>query len=337
MVQIRKACMAALLCGVMALGVLTGCGGSEGTKETKDTKPAAPAVKVEAPVKAKVGNVDITTQKWADYSVKDDSVFAIKGLAQYQGKLVYGGGGKNLTALALKDNVLSIDKGMFKDGILTSEERIENPTTDAAGYIYFRHGNKLNSFKDGKTVVMNDNCVDSFAPVPDGKSGYLYLGPAFKKAILDAGVVKSTEPGFVDPKAGQGPFKQVDYAVVDKDSTVYLQGYPPEGNYGLMISYSPAGQQLAQFGGQDFKAPDKIGGAAGIALTDKYVCVAVTDGLKVWAKDGTFIGAVKNKDLFGDDYRIYGIANWDGKGIVAYVNYEKATKKYDFNFVYISF
>ena len=335
MVQIRKKWLAAIIGGAMVMSVLAGCGGGD-SADKKDSKAAAPAVKVEAPVKAKVGNVDITSQKLAGFSVKSDSVFAIKGLTNYQGKLVYADNSKNLTALALKDNALSIDKGMFKEGILTGEGRMEFPVADTAGYVYFNGSNKVYSVKDGKISVMKDNCVDHFAPAPDGQSGYLYQLDSLKKVTLDAGVVKSEEPGFVDPKAGQGPFKQIEQAVVDKDGTVYLAGAAAQGNLAVMVSYSPAGQQLAQFGGADFKAPDKISAPAGIALTNKYVCVATTDALKVWAKDGTFVGAVKNKDLFGADNRIYGLANWDDNGIVAYVNYDTG-KKYDYNFVYISF
>ena len=156
MMTLNRRLLAVLLSGVLAVGLLAGCGGN-GDKKVE--KPAE-QVKVEAPTRATVGSIELTSQKLAGYTVQLKSGKNINSITNWKGKVVMGlDDDRSLTALNLKDNVLSLDRETFKDGRLVGENKkpsYQDVVADSKGVLYYLANGQLKGYKDGNNLCIGN-------------------------------------------------------------------------------------------------------------------------------------------------------------------------------------
>lgn len=188
------------------------------------------------------------------------------------------------------------------------DREYEYISSDKSGMLYLSPGSsQVIGVKDGKQALQTT------------VSGYLNMHPSGEWGISfwvnsDTQKIKSqdgnlvAEPwiltGLNKDDERKGPFQMVDDVQIT-DSHIMVAGSiaAEDGNKKIII-YDYDGNQLLELGGTDISDPDKMGYITGMAETENgFVAI---DGnmreIQFWAKDGTHIGSISTRDIFGCRY-----------------------------------
>lgn len=303
MVQIRKACLAALLGGVMALGVLTGCGGgSDSSSGGGSSTPAKAAKAMEVSIgdlKGSLQELTIPGQK----KVANASV-TVAGSKLYL-LIDPAGGDKTIYAYDVKGATATADKAFGKDGKLTEPKNIIGYANDigvnSGGELYISHQKYLSQYKDGKVSegvdmgISNCRLAVPTAPLP---AVVVWNGPQVKMGIVMEGKIAAEEFELMPP--GMVNYKDITYVNLSSknDPHVFIAGKLDSG----LSTITNVDSKLQYGNVSDKKAPDAISwGIRMFTITNKYV-VAFDSGeyLDVWSIDGKFIGKKELKKIFAE-------------------------------------
>lgn len=339
--MMKKKLTGVLMCA-LAFTLLTGCGGGGGSSAPEAKKPT---IKVEAPLKTKVGAVDISSQKLAGYKFEAKTDKEIAGMTVYNGKLVYAAKqAKEIRAVKINGGIAELATDTFDKGILVHKDNnkaleVARVAADKNGYLYYDSSNKIYSYKDKKE--QKAALGGQLAIAPDGKTAYAFFPQTyFEKGELKDGKFINAKESFLkqgEPK--QGPLERIEDVKVGADGKVYALGVSSmqDMKYNAAI-FSADGKQLALLGEDKDNQPNTISFPKGLAITDKYVCVMINGmpaGLGIWTQDGKFVGVAQAAAIFGKGYRAAAIGNWDKDSVIVAAQTDK-DKKYTYEFFEIS-
>jgi hypothetical protein len=172
------------------------------------------------------------------------------------------------------------------------------------GTLYISDGYyQVLAYSDGATEPL---LVDGYLSMhPDGQWGLCYWSSLTVKKITftpDGMAVKDWAlKDLSDDALRQGRFSSVD-SIMITDDHIYVAGSDITTEYAVrIVMYDFDGNERAVFGSDDWMDESAFGSVAGIVETDNGILVL--DGLyqkiKLFSKDGTFLGMVSLDELLG--------------------------------------
>ena len=143
---------------------------------------------------------------------------------------------------------------------------------------------------------------------PSGEWGISFWVNSDTQKIANQGGNLTAEPwiltGLNKDEERKGLFSMIDDVQITNSHIMVAGSMAVEDEGTKIVVYDYDGNQLLKLGGEDISSPDKLGSITGMAETENGFVAA--DGnmreIQFWAKDGTHVGAISTKDIFGVSY-----------------------------------
>ncbi len=228
----------------------------------------------------------------------------------------------DVRAYDIQQGMLVPFKGFGKDGVLTLRDKmIFGMTVDRDNNVYYiRKG--VHSLMNGNDIASLEGSTTAtrIALLPDEQKAYLYGNDNFTVADVKDGALTNNRPAFLHNRAY--PFKGgLTLVQVMKDGTVYGGGRIKPNGFNIVAAFKPKGQLIQYYGSYEPTDKDSIYNLVDMAILDRYI--AVIDGftLKLWKKDGMYLGNFNSSKLLGGDLNCAKLAviNENTLAILAYV------------------
>lgn len=188
------------------------------------------------------------------------------------------------------------------------ERDCEYLSGDNSGMLYLSPGiQDVIGVKDGKKVLQTT--IDGDLNMhPSGEWGISFWVNSDTQKIANQGGNLTTEPwiltGLNKDEERKGLFSMIDDVQITNSHIMVAGSMAAEEEGTKIVVYDYDGNQLLKLGGDDISSPDKLGSITGMAETENGFVAA--DGnmreIQFWAKDGTHVGAISTKDIFGVSY-----------------------------------
>ena len=190
---------------------------------------------------------------------------------------------------------------------MTLDEECEYISSDNHGMLYLSPGlSEIVGVKDGQQVLRTAVKGD-LAMHPSGVWGISFWVNKDTQKISNQDGTLTEAPwiltGLTDDASRQGPFSMINDVEIS-DSHVMVAGNTAADNRTMIIVYDLNGNQFLELGGAESGNPDYLGSITGMAETENGFVAIDGNARKIqfWSKDGTHLGAIAAKDIFGTDY-----------------------------------
>jgi hypothetical protein len=311
---------------IAALLVLGLCGGAayhyRGEIEYKVVKPKPQPVR-----NVEISKVTLAVQEINTFRLNCDEVDQIVSFFEKNGHIYLAlrandGSSTVVQAFDIRDGMLVPLKSFGKEGsLILKDKMIFGMTVDADNNVYY--------IRKGVHALINGNDIKSLegsttatriALLPGESQAYLYGNDNFTLANIKDGGLTDNRPSFLHNRAY--PFKGgLTLVQVMDDGTVYGGGRIKPNGFNIVAAFKPDGKLIQYYGSYEPTDKDSIYNLIDMAILDKYI--AVIDGftLKLWKKDGMYLGNFNSSRLLGGDLNCAKLTVLDGKtlGILAYV------------------
>lgn len=191
---------------------------------------------------------------------------------------------------------------------LDLEDTYEYISADSNGMLYLSQGiSEVVGVKDGQKALQTTITGD-LAMHPSGDWGISFWVNSDTQKITNKDGNLTSEPwiltGLNDDASRQGPFSMLDDVEVSNQHILVAGKMAIEEGHTKIIVYDYDGNQLHELGGTEIGDPDVLGSITGMAETENGF-VAIDGNMRTiqfWDKEGTHIGVVQTKDIFGTSY-----------------------------------
>ena len=227
-----------------------------------------------------------------------------------------------LSAFKDENNVLSPLKTFGKDGeeVLDSK-MILDVAFGESGTVYFMR-NGFHAYKDGADSISLEKKTSAtkIALFPDENSAYLYGNDNFDLATIKENSIEKVDPSFLKNRAA--PFRGGLSQVVIDGNTIFGGGRIAPNGINIIASFDKGGKMLTQYGKPSKVAKDSLISLISFAVSDNYVCVIDGFTVKVWKKDGSYVGSINNSEFLGNNLNAYKLVKVSGDTL-AMLTYER--------------
>lgn len=220
-----------------------------------------------------------------------------------------------------KDNALITQEKFGEKGVMTFKTKmLLSITKGIDGEIYYiRHG--VHALKNGNDVVSykDKTTATKIALLPGEHQAYLYGNDNFTLADIKDSAFENKQPGFLDNR--KAPFHGgLTLVQINNDGTIYGGGRIVPNGLNQIAGFSAKGKLLKKYGGTKQTAKDSVSNLIDMAILKNYVCVIDGFNIKIWKKDGTYLGHLDSVELLGENFSSYKLAPLDDNilGILAY-------------------
>ena len=203
---------------------------------------------------------------------------------------------------------------VYADGVLKYDSELnvgkdcELISGDDSGMLYLSQGiNEVLGVKDG-AIAMQTAVKGDLVMHPSGEWGITYWVNSDTQYVKNNDGNLTAEPWILinlrDDDARQGRFKIIDNVTIT-DSHIMVAGTEASENERKKIAiYDYDGNELMVLGGEETSDEDSMGCVTGMVETENGFVAADGNMRRIyfWAKDGTFIGRIHTKDIFGAEY-----------------------------------
>ena len=227
----------------------------------------------------------------------------------------------SLMAFDRKANALEIHKKFAKDGVMTLPAKmLLSVTRGVDGVVYYiRHG--VHAIKSGNDVVSYKDKITAtkIALLPGEHQAYLYGNDNFIRADIKDDAFENKHPGFLDNRAA--PFRGgLTLVQLTNDGTIYGGGRNAPNGSSQIVAFNAKGKIIKKYGGAKKTDKDAISDLVDMAILKNYICAIDGFTIKVWSKDGTFLGQLDNTELLGENFNGSKLMAMDDStlGILAY-------------------
>lgn len=244
-----------------------------------------------------------------------------------------------LQAFDSKDTVLTPQEKFGEKGIFTIKAKmLLGIARGIDGTLYY--------IKDGAHVYKNGNDIVSFKgkttatkvlPFPGEHQAYFYGNDNFNLVDIKDDAFENKRSGFLDNRAA--PFRGgLNLLQLTNDGSIYGGGRLTPNGLSVVSGFNNKGKFLKQYGSSQKVAKDAINNLVDMAILDSYVCVIDGFNLKVWRKDGTYLGNLNVSDLLGDNLNAgkLTVVNKNTLGILGYLR-NSQTKLVDIQLFTLTF
>lgn len=237
---------------------------------------------------------EINTPELTSYDVDKILSFHYRDEVFYLALRSQDGESTHIDAFDVKNGSLFAHRSFGEDGVFTIHEKmILSVNVGSKGEVYYVR-NGIHTLKDG-----NDN---------------------FTLADIHDGSFDNNHPAFLHNRAK--PFAGgLTLVRIAPDGTVFGGGRIKTNDFNIVASFSPQGKQLQTYGSYIQTDKDSIYNLVDLAVLDHYVVVIDGFTLKIWNRDGHYLGAFNSSKLLDNNLNCAKLTAMDSKtlGILAYV------------------
>lgn len=199
-------------------------------------------------------------------------------------------------------------EGMAFVSELALGDEYEYLSAGQSGMLYVSQGIfEVIGIKDGQKA-MQTNVDGDLVMHPSGEWGISFWVNSDTQKITNQNGILSSEPwiltGLNDDAARTGMFSMISEVEITEEHILVAGKSADETSDEKIAVYDYEGNQLMALGGSDISDPDCLGSITAMAETPNGIVAA--DGnmrrINFWTKEGTFIGAVGVRELFGTSY-----------------------------------
>jgi hypothetical protein len=287
--------------------------------------------KPQAPRTVTISKTNLTLQELNTRSLTSEGVdrivnFFVKNDVFYLARRSADGTTTTLAAFDLKDGTLYPHREFGVKGVVTfKNQKLFGLTLGENGDIYYvrksvhtlRDGNDIESLK-GQTTATR------IALLPGENQAYLYGNDNFTLADIKDGAFVNNHPSFLHNRAK--PFAGgVSLIQVMSNGNVYAGGRIRPNDFNIVACFSPKGKLMQYYGSYHQTDKDSIYNLVDMAILDRYIVVIDGFTLKLWKKDGAYMGSFNSSKLLGGDMNCAKLAVIDGNdlAILGYVRNAK--------------
>lgn len=186
------------------------------------------------------------------------------------------------------------------------DTKYEYISAGSQGMLYLSQGiREVIGVKDGQQVLKTTVTGD-LAMHPSGEWGISFWVASDTQKAANQGGTLTAEPWILtnlNKDDRQGPFSQIKDVEVT-DSHIMVSGNKVPENRTIIVVYDLNGNELMVLGDVESGSPDTLGSITGMAETENgFVAI---DGnmrkIQFWNKEGTHLGSIAVKDMFGTGY-----------------------------------
>ena len=208
-----------------------------------------------------------------------------------------------LLAFTRNGNALLSQKKFGKDGVMTfNTKMLLSITRDSKGVIYYiRHG--VHALNNGNDVVSykDKTTATKIALLPGEKQAYLYGNDNFTLTDIKDGACENKHPGFLDNRVA--PFRGgLTLVEIAEDGSIYGGGRIVPNGLNQVAFFTKEGKLKKTYGGPKQTSKDSISDLIDMAVLKNYLCVIDGFNIKIWKKDGTYLGHLDNVELLGENF-----------------------------------
>jgi len=291
-----------------------------------------------------LGKIPLTLQKLTipEITVNDsDKVlnFFVQNTTYYLALRSADNNTSTLQAFDTKGSLLTRQEKFGEKGIFTIKAKmLLSVARGIDGTLYY--------IKDGAHVYKNGNDIVSFKgrttatkvlPLPGEHQAYFYGNDNFNLVDIKEDAFENKRSGFLDNRAA--PFRGgLTLLQLTNDGSIYGGGRIAPNGLSIIAGFNAKGKLLKQYGSNKQIAKDSIINLIDMAILNSYVCVIDGFNLKIWRKDGTYLGALNISDLLGDNLNAgkLAVVNKNTLGILGYLR-NNQTKLVDIHLFTLTF
>ena len=225
-------------------------------------------------------------------------------------------------AYDLQEGSLYPHSSFGKKGVFTIQDKmVLSVNVGDKGDIYcVKKG--IHTLKDGNDIISlkGNTTATRVALLPGEQQAYLYGNDNFTLANIRDGAFEKNKPAFLHNR--KRPFAGgLTLVQIANDGVIYGGGRIKPNDLNLIAGFTPKGKLVQTYGSYLQTDKDSIYNLIDMAVLDHYL--AVIDGftLKVWNRDGNYLGAFNSSKLLGGNLNCAKLTQVDGKtmGILAFV------------------
>lgn len=238
-----------------------------------------------------------------------------------------------------KEGILLPVQKFGKDGTMTLKAKmLLGVTLGIDGVVYYiRDG--VHTLKAGNDIVSYEGktTATKIALLPGEHQAYLYGNDNFTKSDIKDDAFENNTPSFLHNR--KAPFRGgLAFVQVNNDGNIYGAGRAVPNGPSIIAGFDKDGKLLQMYGRTQPTAKSSITSLIDMAVLKNYVCAIDGFTLKLWKKDGTYLGSFNTSKILGNNLNALKLTPLgDSKlGILAYVRNEK-TKLIDLTLFTMSF
>lgn len=201
-----------------------------------------------------------------------------------------------------KDGVLTPFKRFGTDGVLTLKAKmILSVTLGVDGVVYYIR-NGVHTLKNGNDIVSYEGktTATKIALTPGEHQAYLYGNDNFTKSDIKDDAFENNTPSFLHNR--RAPFKGgLTLVQITNDGTIYGGGRVVPNGTNIVVGFNKNGGVVKTYGQPTATSKSSITNLVDMAVLKDYVCVIDGFNLKVWQKNGTYLGALNCSKLLGNN------------------------------------
>lgn len=249
------------------------------------------------------------------------------------------GNSSTLQAFENQAGVLSPLSKFGKDGILTLKAKmLLSITRGIDGVLYYiRDG--VHTLKDGNDIVSfkGKTTATKIALLPGEHQAYLYGNDNFTLSDIKDDAFENNTPSFLHNR--KAPFRGgLALLQITNDGNIYGGGRALPNGSSIIACFDKKGKLLVTYGRPEKTAKSAITNLIDMAILKDYVCAIDGFTLKLWQKDGTYLGSFSISKLLNNNLRgsKLTVINEHTLGILAYLRNEQ-TKLVDIQLYALNF
>lgn len=265
---------------------------------------------------------EINTPELTSYDVDKILSFHYRDEVFYLALRSQDGESTHIDAFDVKNGSLFAHRSFGEDGVFTIHEKmILSVNVGSKGEVYYVR-NGIHTLKDGNDIISlkGSTTATRVALLPGDQQAYLYGNDNFTLADIHDGSFDNNHPAFLHNRAK--PFAGgLTLVRIAPDGTVFGGGRIKTNDFNIVASFSPQGKQLQTYGSYIQTDKDSIYNLVDLAVLDHYVVVIDGFTLKIWNRDGHYLGAFNSSKLLDNNLNCAKLTAMDSKtlGILAYV------------------
>lgn len=211
--------------------------------------------------------------------------------------------GASVRAFERHATFLSPLKSFGKDGKISLKSKMILDVTISNNNTIYYIRNGVHTFKDGGESVSlsGKTSANKFALLPGEKQAYLYGNDNFDIVDINKdGDIENLRPSFLKNRAA--PFKGgLTIIDIDQNGVLYGGGRAVPNGMSIVVAFDSQGNPLKQYGTANLTAKVSIYNLIDITILRDYVCVLDGFNLKIWHKNGSYLGSINNSELLGNN------------------------------------
>ena len=264
----------------------------------------------------------LNTPEITSYDVDKILSFLIRGDQFYIALRSQDGETTKVHAYDLQEGSLYPHSSFGKKGIFTiNDKMVLSVNVGAKGDIYYvKKG--IHTLRDGNDIISlkGSTTATRIELLPGEQKAYLYGNDNFTLATIRDGAFENNKPAFLHNRAK--PFAGgLTLIQIAGDGSIYGGGRIKPNDLNIIVGFSSKGKSNRYFGSYQQTDQDSIYNLIDMAVMDNYL--AVIDGftLKIWNRDGHYLGSFNSSKLLGSNLNCAKLYPLDGKtmAILAYV------------------